>query len=103
MTQRKSTVALLLITLIFSSFPLHAQQAYRAMAREAGRAETNQRPAVYRQPTNDSPPAKFGLLRRLAEVARGRRDERILPPVNSAVEAGERVDLPVFFGRGKPS
>ena len=84
-------------------FPLHAQQAYRAMAREAGRAETNQRPAVYRQPTNDSPPAKFGLLRRLAEVARGRRDERILPPANTAAETGERIDLPVFFGRGKPS
>ena len=84
-------------------FPLHAQQAYRAMAREPGHAEAATRPAVYRQPTNDSPPGKFGLLRRLAEAAYGRRDDRVLPPASVGSETGERVDLPVFFGRGKPS
>jgi cell division protein FtsZ len=84
-------------------FPLHAQQAYRAMAREPGHAEAATRPAVYRQPTNDSPLGKFGLLRRLAEAACGRRDDRSLPPASVDSETGERVDLPVFFGRGKPS
>ena len=84
-------------------FPLHAQAAYRAMARHPYGAEVGTPPAVYRQPTSDSPAGKFGLLRRLAEAAYGRRDDRPVTPTNPGTETSERVDLPAFFGRGKPS
>jgi hypothetical protein len=84
-------------------FPLHAQEAYRAMARATEGGAASVRPAVYRQPTSDSPPGKFGLLRRLAEAARGRRDDGAAAPANVAPDKAERLDLPAFFGRGKPS
>ncbi len=85
-------------------FPVPAQRAYRAMQGErVAEAVARRRPTVYRQPINDSRPSKFGLLRRLAEAARGRRDEPAAPPHSASPEAGEEVDLPVFFGRGKPS
>jgi hypothetical protein len=84
-------------------FPLHAQEAYRAMVRTSEGGAAAARPAVYRQPTTDSPPGKFGLLRRLAEAARGRRDDATPAPANVAPDRLERVDLPAFFGRGKPS
>ena len=86
-----------------ADFPPHAQQVYRAMQRGNGPGAEAARPAVYPQPPTDSLLGKFGLLRRLAEVARGRRDERALPPTSQTAQTGERVDLPAFFGRGKPS
>src|SRR5262245_13465232 len=84
-------------------FPPHAQRAYRAMVRAGGAGAEPARPAVYRQPLTDSGLARFGLLRRLAEVARGRRDAGAGEPAGAPAETGERVDLPAFFGRGKPS
>jgi cell division protein FtsZ len=87
-----------------ADFPVPAQRAYRAMQGErAAAAPPLRRPTVYRQPINDSRPSKFGLLRRLAEAARGRRDEFAASPQSATPEAGEEVDLPAFFGRGKPS
>jgi cell division protein FtsZ len=59
-------------------------------------------PNVYQR--SESPPARSGLLRRLAGVARGAhasdRPSRhgVRPP---AGEGDEQVELPVFFGRGK--
>jgi cell division protein FtsZ len=88
---------------VLEDFPLHAQEAYRAMVRTSEGGAAAARPAVYRQPTTDSPPGKFGLLRRLAEAARGRRDDATPAPANVAPDRLERVDLPAFFGRGKPS
>jgi cell division protein FtsZ len=86
-----------------ADFPPHAQQAYRAMLRANGPGAEPGRSAVYRQPPTDSVFGKFGLLRRLAEVARGCRDERTAPPLSPPAETGERIDLPAFFGRSKPS
>jgi len=86
-----------------ADFPPHAQQVYRAMLRSNGPGVEPARAGVYQQPPTDSLLGKFGLLRRLAEVARGRRDERALAPTSQTAQTGERVDLPAFFGRGKPS
>ena len=87
-------------------FPPHAQQAYRARVGLPGHRQNHKappRPSVYQQPTGDSFVGKFQLLRRLAEVARGRRQERAAAPPPFASETSEEVDLPVFFGRGKPT
>jgi cell division protein FtsZ len=86
-------------------FPVHAQSAYRARVGLPGPRQNHKtpRPSVYQQPTSDSLGGKFQLLRRLAEVACGRRQERTAAPPPFASETSEEVDLPVFFGRGKPS
>jgi cell division protein FtsZ len=86
-----------------ADFPPHAQRAYRAMLRAGGSGAEPAPPAVYRQSPTDSGLARFGLLRRLADVARGRRDYGAAGPASAPAETGERVDLPAFFGRGKPS
>jgi cell division protein FtsZ len=86
-----------------ADFPPHAQRAYRAMVRASGSGAEPAWLALYRQPPTDSGEGRFGLLRRLAEVARGRRDARAATPAAAPAETGERVDLPAFFGRGKPT
>src|SRR5262245_310762 len=86
-----------------ADFPPHAQQAYRSMLRGNGSGAEAGRPAVYRQPPTDSVFGRFPLLRRLAEVARGRRDEAGVSPTSPAGASGERFDLPAFLGGGKPS
>jgi len=85
-----------------TDFPPHAQRAYRAMLRPAPPGEPA-RSAVYRQPSTDSVLGKFGLLRRLADAACGRAQDHPAPPLSGPQETAERVDLPAFFGRGKPS
>jgi cell division protein FtsZ len=84
-----------------ADFPPHAQQAYRAMRRGHGPGAEPGRPAVYRQPPTDSVFGKFGLLRRLADVARGRRDVRTVLPLSHPADTVEGIDLPAFFGRNK--
>jgi cell division protein FtsZ len=87
---------------VLEDFPLPAQQAYRAIPRAPQASERAEpRAGVYQQPTPDSPPGKFGLLRRLAEAARGLREERAIGSAVAIPDRGEEVDLPVFFGRGK--
>jgi cell division protein FtsZ len=86
-----------------ADFPPHAQRAYRAMVRAGGPGAEPVRPAVYRQPPTDSGLARFGLLRRLAEVARGRRTEGAAAPASAPPDMAERIDSPACFGRGKPS
>jgi len=89
---------------VLADFPPHAQHAYRAMAAgEAHGATPRARMPLYQQPTTDSLPPRPGLLRRLAEVARGRRDDVRSNPAAGATDGGEQIDLPVFFGRGKHS
>ena len=85
---------------LFREYPFLEEEDLRQALSFAAAAV---RPAVYRQPTSDSPPGKFGLLRRLADAARGRRDDDAPAPANAAPDRVERVDLPAFFGRGKPS
>jgi hypothetical protein len=83
-------------------FPPVAQQAYRARAGEQRDGNSAPRPsAVYGQPEGDSRPSKPGLLRRIAEAARGKRDEPLSTRRSAAPESSEEVDLPVFFGRDK--
>ena len=85
-------------------FPPHAQREYWAKTGDRGQGDVaSDTPFVYqRQP--DPPKQKTSLLRRLAGVARGKRDTQVhRQAVNNAppVASDEEVDLPVFFGRGK--
>jgi cell division protein FtsZ len=89
-------------------FPPHAQREYWAKTEGEQRATPPEPPFVYqRQP--ESPQPKTSLLRRIAGVTRGRREEgrHDNPPAkhstsrNGAAGDEEQVDLPVFFGRGK--
>jgi cell division protein FtsZ len=84
-------------------FPLHAQQLYRAKLIHGASAERSSPPTVYRQGVPDSQPVKVGLLRRLAEVALTRYQERGPTPTSDRSERREPVDLPALFGRGKSS
>jgi cell division protein FtsZ len=82
-------------------FPAHAQQLYRARSRERRAAPEPERGGMYPQPMPQPYAGKFGLLRRLAEAARGRRPEGAMGASEAAPELNDEVDLPVFFGRGK--
>jgi cell division protein FtsZ len=90
-------------------FPPHAQREYWS---KTGEGEHRRRPPeppfVYqRQPAAPAP--KTSLLRRLAGVGRGSRENRPaddqVPKQSktrgSAGDSTEQVDLPVFFGRNK--
>jgi cell division protein FtsZ len=84
-------------------FPPHAQQLYRARSRERRAAPEPERGDMYQQPIPQPQTGPFGLLRRLAETARGRRQEGAMGATETAPELHDEVDLPVFFGRGKRS
>jgi len=89
-------------------FPPHAQREYWAKNSGSEHRTPPDPPFVYQRPP-ESPAPKASLLRRLAGVARGRRDgdqdgDQLPKHSNSRNGAGngeEQVDLPVFFGRNK--
>jgi cell division protein FtsZ len=90
-------------------FAPHAQSEYRAKTGHGERRLGSLEPPFVYQRSPEPPAPKASLLRRLAGVARGRRDgeqDGDQLPKHSDSRTGatneeEQVDLPVFFGRGK--
>ncbi|HJU31693.1 MAG TPA: cell division protein FtsZ [Hyphomicrobiaceae bacterium] len=74
---------------------------------ESGELESETAPPYVYQRQPEQPGPRKSLLRRLTGAALGRRDEAPVTPARPAVVRsgvrgnGERVDLPVFFGRGR--
>ena len=90
-----------------NDFPPHAQRGHRGKVGESAKRNTPPEPPFVYQRQPEAPP-KTSLLRRLAGVARGKRDggRDVQLPKHSGSRNGaggneDQVDLPVFFGRGK--
>jgi hypothetical protein len=83
-------------------FPEVGQREYHAKTGAGGeRTHRQDAPTVYHRQPMSAP--KAGLLRRLANVARGKREDQASRQVHgaNAEHTNEEVDLPVFFGRDK--